>query len=173
MFQFHYDIFEVQWLELHPVVLEQMNSGVSVCICVCVYASTHKAVLSILFSNILPDDSCFCDCHNTLDRLLQGIVYNDAIILFLDHVCTWRPWSPENKVGFFSCGHEVQLSLPSVNVPFPLTQLYEIFSMFILTRLVFQLPENLDVIYKFEISFYWCLNHFCKMISKTGPHIDS
>lgn len=99
MFQLYYDIFDVSWLELHPVFREQINSGVSVCECVCVYASTPKTMLSILFFNILPDDAGFCDCHNTLDRLLQGMDYNDAIILFLDHVCTRRPWSPENKVG--------------------------------------------------------------------------
>lgn len=66
-----------------------MNSGVSVCMCVCVCASAYEIVLSICF-NILPDDAC-CDCHNTLDLLLRGMGCDDAIILFLDHVCTRRP----------------------------------------------------------------------------------
>lgn len=75
-------------------------ASLCVCVCACVQALMRLCFCAFYFVfNILPDDACFCDCHNTLDLLLRGMGCDDAIILFLDHVCTRRPWSPENKVG--------------------------------------------------------------------------
>ena len=93
--------------------------GLRVYMCVRVCEHSRDCAFYFVF-NILPDDACFCDCHNTLDRLPQRMDYNDAIILFLDHVCTWRPWSPENKVGSLflwalrsTASTERQCSLPT------------------------------------------------------------
>lgn len=140
---------------------------VSVCTCVCVCASTHKIVLSILF----------------LTSFLMMLAFVAATILWTDFFREWSPMMPSSfscitsalgalglprtRWALFSCGHYVQQPPLSVNVLCLLAQLCELFLMFILVRLIFQLPE--------KSWWHWSiwnltLNHFWKMVSKTGAH---
>lgn len=144
------------------------------CLCVymCVRVCEHsRDVLSILF----------------LTSFLMMLAFVTATILWTAFLREWATMMPSSfswitsalgglglrrtRWVLFSCGHYVQLPVLSVSVLCPLTQLCEIFPVFILVRLVFQLPENLGIIYKFEISLYWCLRCFWKMIN--GPPTDS
>lgn len=131
-----------------------MNSGVSVCMCVCVCASTYETVLSILF----------------LTSFLMMLAFVTATILWTSFFGEWAAMMPSSfswitsalggpgllrtRWVAFSCGHYLWLPPLSINVLCPLVHLYEIFLVFILVWLVFQLPESLGIIYKFEISLY-------------------
>lgn len=124
------------------------------CLRVCVRVCKHSRDCAFYFVfNILPDDACLCECHNTLDRLLQGMIYDDAIILFLDHVCTWKPWSPENKVGSLFLWHSVRMPLLRVRALCPSRQLCGVFPALTLTRLLFQLPEKSVPLTKLRFHF--------------------
>lgn len=121
--------------------------------CVCVCASAYEIVLSILFLTSFLMMLAFVTATILWTSSAGGMGCDDAIILFLDHVCTRRPWCKEQG-GLPSCGHYLWLPPLSVNVLCPLVHLCETFLMFILVGLVFQLPESLGIIYKFEISLY-------------------
>lgn len=111
---------------------------------------------------------CFLFCF--LTSFLMALAFVTATILWTDFFREWSAMRPSSsswitsalrgrgllgaRWALCSCGHCAPRSPLSIKVPCPLTQLCEIFSTFILVRLVFQLPENLDVIYKFEISLY-------------------
>lgn len=60
----------------------------------------------------------------------------------------------------------------STTIYWLLTHLYETFQTFIIVTMMFELSKNLGVIYRFEFSLYWCLNHFWKTIGIIGLHTD-
>lgn len=145
---------------LTPYFCSKWILALCVYVCVRVQALMRLCFCAFYFVfNILPGWCLLLWLPQYFGPPSSGMGCDDAIILFLDHVCTGGPGLLRTRWVAFSCGHYLWLPSTEPMSSAHCISLWDLPRLF-LSGLVFQLPESLGIIYKFEISLYWWLHCF-------------